>query len=614
MGKTGEIGDLGTGTGNGANPFVHSDSVFSDINPRAQLQFWQAQRGADAPVGGDATIVQPAAAVSDKMLPPRNTPEGEEFYKAMESPGGAMRFSSPADNAADGKTPDYQLVSENGQIRLVRTGQGDPMSDGEMNVEIDPGNKSLQDAIMQNDKNMKEFAREMIAYWQKSHPGEAVPSMWQSILDKQPDLPPEKYTPTPISRTPGPKVNTPEPNPPSPNPGWQNDYRGGGGSGYGRSGYGGSRGNPGGDSYYRGGPQGNNWNVPSDVPQWRDNQFIDKIAATVMANEHAMTPDGKPNFTAYNPDDNGGISVGIRQWHQGGALPELLNAWQQADPQKFQEYFQGMSPAQINSMNAQQFKATPGMEEGMMKALQDPKYQQVQTQLMQDWVKREVKMAMDGGLTGEREIATYVDVANSKGQDAANQLLTIGKAKGDQSEAMSQAVRGDGGERQARIRENFTDKDALLQPAKPEISQFNEKLARAVEVWDSRMSGTGYCARAVQRAMADAGLPQFVGSGNAWDMMGPLKRSGLFVQITQAEAQRGDIIVRPPHPGGSQYGDISVVTARSGNRIQQTNDATYEFRAENPRYGGQAVFLRYVGDQRNAATEDPANPKKTTNG
>lgn len=597
MGKHGEVSDIGSGAGNGPNPFA--GALYNEIDPRQALNFFQG-RGYEQVAQGDVVVGAGAASVSDRMMPPRDTPEGAEFYKAMESPGGSLRFSTPVDNAADGKTPDYRLVEENGQMKLVRTGEGDPMADGEMNVEIDPKNKSLQEALEQDDKNMKEFARQMIAYWQKNHPGEPIPGWWQSLLDKQPNIPPESYTPTPISRnTTVPPADVPQPAPLAPSPAWQGDYRNGGGTGYGRSGYGGSRGNPGGERYYSGNTPGTD--VPSNVPQFRDNQFIDKVMQTVMANEGALTADGKPRFTAYNPDDNGGISVGIRQWHAGGALPELLNAWQAADPQKFQEYFKGYSPAQINSMTSQQFASTPGMEEGMKKALEDPKYQGVQMQLMQDWVKREVKMAMDSGLTGEREIATYVDVANQYGQEKANSIAPLGKGQGDQAEAMHAAARGgEYGDRQARINANFSTEAASLKPAVPQPSEFGERLARAVEVWDSRMSGTGYCARAVQRALSDAGLPQFVGSGHAWNMLGPLKNSGLFVEIPMSEATRGDIIVRPGHPNGTPYGDISVVTARQGNRIQQTNDATYEFRPDNPRYGGQATFLRYVGDQRSS--------------
>jgi hypothetical protein len=132
----------------------------------------------------------------------------------------------------------------------------------------------------------------------------------------------------------------------------------------------------------------------------------------------------------------------------------------------------------------------------------------------------------------------------------------------------------------------------------PAPSEFNERLASAIERQDANMSGTGLCATAVQRALADCGLDQFVGSGDAWDMLNPLKNSGLFEVIPASEARRGDIIVRPPsaNPNDSSiHGDISVVTARNGDNITQTNDASYQFDPNNERYDGRAVFLRYTG-------------------
>ena len=81
-------------------------------------------------------------------------------------------------------------------------------------------------------------------------------------------------------------------------------------------------------------------------------------------------------------------------------------------------------------------------------------------------------------------------------------------------------------------------------------------------------------------------------------MLGPLKRSGLFEEVPMAQATVGDIIVRPPSANphdSSVHGDISVVTARNGNSITQTNDATYQFDPNNSRYDGRAVFLRYTG-------------------
>jgi hypothetical protein len=145
------------------------------------------------------------------------------------------------------------------------------------------------------------------------------------------------------------------------------------------------------------------------------------------------------------------------------------------------------------------------------------------------------------------------------------------------------------------------DGERFLPGRVPEPGSFNARLAAAIKIQDARMAGTGYCATAVQRALAAIGLPQFLGSGNAWDMLGPLKRSGKFVQIPAGEATVGDIIVRPPSANpydNSKYGDISVITAKKGNTLIQTNDATYAFRPDNPRYDGRAVFLRYVGQER----------------
>ena len=135
----------------------------------------------------------------------------------------------------------------------------------------------------------------------------------------------------------------------------------------------------------------------------------------------------------------------------------------------------------------------------------------------------------------------------------------------------------------------------------PPAGAFGQRLAQAIKNWDERMPGTGACAAAVQKALADVNMAQFAGCGNAWEMLGPLQRSGLFVQIPESEATVGDLILRPPSANpndNSIYGDISVVTARQGNTIIQTNDASYEFERNNPRYDGKAVFLRYTGERK----------------
>jgi hypothetical protein len=133
-------------------------------------------------------------------------------------------------------------------------------------------------------------------------------------------------------------------------------------------------------------------------------------------------------------------------------------------------------------------------------------------------------------------------------------------------------------------------------PPIPQPGEFNKKLAREALRQDKLMKGTGHCALAIQRALSRSGLPQFYGTGNGWDMIEPLEDSGLFVRIPESESAVGDLILRPPSQNRrrhSRYGDISVVTARHGDLIKQTNDATFEFKRDNPRYDGKAIFLRY---------------------
>lgn len=134
----------------------------------------------------------------------------------------------------------------------------------------------------------------------------------------------------------------------------------------------------------------------------------------------------------------------------------------------------------------------------------------------------------------------------------------------------------------------------------PAATEMNARLVNSVLNVDAQMGGTGRCAAAVQYALQGAGLPEFMGSGNGWDMANNLLRSGKFEQISAAEARPGDIIGREwsasekARNGGNDYGDISVITQRHGNTIIQSNDATYQYRPENPMYQ-RDIFLRYTG-------------------
>ncbi|MEZ4491543.1 MAG: hypothetical protein R3F51_28560 [Cyanobacteriota/Melainabacteria group bacterium] len=510
-----------------------------------------------------------------------------------------LTFSTPSENGE--KAPDYRLVKkDDGSYELQKVNpEADPLADGEINIEIDPGDKDLAEAIKQSDQSLKEYIRELMQYFTQNNPGESPPVWWTEILNSQPNIPEQgNAKPIPVvnrgaapSQAAAPEAPVaPEAPAESPAPSQAEAPAYSGNSGGGSSG-GGGGGGGGARSYNRGGDYSPSSFPESPAPQFEDNNnFFGRLKNMLYGNESGGDP------TKINEWDNNGISVGLRQWHAGGELPELLNAWQQADPQKFEQYFGGRSPAQVDQLGQSQ----GGVQEilpGMRQALADPEYQQVQNNLVDDFLKRTVQRGMDGGLSTERELAQYVDLTNQS-PAWAEKALPLGAAPGDQSAQMEAATRGGDYGRYAAIQQQFGTGEAQLVAKVPEPTNLGVELAQAAKVQDGRYRGTGNCAAAVQEALAGVGLNQFMGSGDAWDMLGPLKRSGLFEEVPMAQATVGDIIVRPPSANphdSSVHGDISVVTARNGNNITQTNDATYQFDPNNARYDGRAVFLRYTG-------------------
>lgn len=597
-----------------------STQVFNDASfTNAMSDFkWQ-------PVQGDGAVAnnpfESYGEVTDRPL--LNDTIKQQLMQAD-----VLEFSTPVDNKAAGEEPDYRaVVGTDGKLRLEPVGDGDPMKDGKINIEIDQNNKSLAEAIKNADQNLKEYIREMMSYWSESHPGQPYPGWWQQILDSQPNIPnnpsPVPIEPTPPERRPQP---SPMPEPPAaPKEGWQPDYRGGGGPGYGSGSFGGgggggggggSRGGGGGGGYYRGGGDGpSGSDLPNYVPDFKDsNGFINKLTKTIMANEGALNTDGTPKFEAYNPDDNGGISVGLRQWHAGGALPELLNGWKEANPQKFEQYFQGHSPAQINSMSSQEFAARPDLVSGMKQALADPEYQKVQTELMENWVKREVKTAMDMGLTGETEIATFVDIANQYGQSRANEAASIGKAEGDQGEQMNAAVRGGQyGERFARIDQTFNTQMASLEP---KIGNGSEAIVTAAadrvgdKVWAESPfaryceNGNLGCAASVSEVLQAAGY-NYANNAGVDNLIVQLKERG-WQQVPLSQAQPGDVLWNSHHiglkaPEANMVFDNSSNSARWSHRPMNSSGLSdgpvYALRP--PATDGEQVARRSNSDNSN---------------
>ncbi|CAN5725097.1 hypothetical protein BH10CYA1_BH10CYA1_48600 [soil metagenome] len=131
-------------------------------------------------------------------------------------------------------------------------------------------------------------------------------------------------------------------------------------------------------------------------------------------------------------------------------------------------------------------------------------------------------------------------------------------------------------------------------------SSMAAKLARAAENVAASTGTVGYCASGVQQALANCGMPEFLGSGNGWDMRSALENSGKFKQISASEARPGDIGVQRWAPdivaqhGGKQYGDIFIVGSVQNGRVTQLNDHKQDFNPANSRYD-KRVFYRYEG-------------------
>lgn len=522
-------------------------------------------------------------------------------------------FSAPIDNVADGKLPDFRFTHDRaGNERLV-PGQRDNLlsHDGRLNIEINSGNKSLRESIASSDMNTKESVREIMKYWLSKHPGRNAPLWWQDILKSRSEPPAVLGSKVIVDRMP-PLYPAPAHTPPPPLAsaiGWQQDYRNGSGRGYGAESVSG---------YYMGNGDGYApaYFLPNEVSRFNDpTDFVSRVTKAILRNDQALNMDGSPHYQDFIADDNGGISVGLRHWHAGGALPELLNAWHDKNAAKFDKYFNGYSSAQINAMRAATFAAAPQLVQGMKDALADPEFQSVQSKLMHDWVSRETKVGLAMGIKCEHDLANYIGLANLYGQDRANHAALDARPVNPNPKAMDGVLsKGEFADPYLCILVKFSDGDANLGERVPPPGPTGQRLAKQIEYWNERMHSVGHCAKAVQRALADIGMPQFRGVGDAWNMLAPLERSGLFVRVPQEAAAVGDLIVRPPSEDKRQhsyYGDISVVTARNGDHITQTNDSSYEFVADNPRYDGNAVFLRFVGEDKLAMPPPKSVPART---
>lgn len=123
----------------------------------------------------------------------------------------------------------------------------------------------------------------------------------------------------------------------------------------------------------------------------------------------------------------------------------------------------------------------------------------------------------------------------------------------------------------------------------PPATALASKLARAASRVAALMNRTGRCAEGVQRALEAIGLPEFRGSGHAWNMLGPLMGSGKFEVVPVSQVTAGDIMLRR-RPG--DYGHIAIITGKdSHGNLMEASDHHASVRLDNPRYY-RTIFLR----------------------
>lgn len=109
--------------------------------------------------------------------------------RAIES-GAPIRFSTASENGQAGRQPDFFLSPEG---QLVANPKATPSPDGSINIEMQAAHeaqhKSLTQAIENRTEGQKKFAEGLIRHFQKTHPGDAVPSWMEDMVNARPNLP-----------------------------------------------------------------------------------------------------------------------------------------------------------------------------------------------------------------------------------------------------------------------------------------------------------------------------------------------------------------------------------------------------------------------------------------
>lgn len=152
-----------------------------------------------------------------------------------------------------------------------------------------------------------------------------------------------------------------------------------------------------------------------------DSNWSKMVAQWVTKNE------GGEKYLVYNPNDHGqGISVGLLQWNQKkGRLPDLLQAWHAQDPAKFNHMF-GRHAAQMlraDSVRVADFNNDRALHNGMLAALADKEFQQVQAQLRSKHIVHSCEVAQEHDFKSLRGRAVVADLYNQIGETGTIRAL-----------------------------------------------------------------------------------------------------------------------------------------------------------------------------------------------
>lgn len=175
--------------------------------------------------------------------------------------------------------------------------------------------------------------------------------------------------------------------------------------------------------------------------------FIDRVVDAIGRNEGS--------FTSINWNDNGyGISVGKAQFNQKvGELPSFLKRCHDADPQRFNEIFGPYASKMLDQSFVRGASITKGSDLGhrMQALLQEPKFQEVQTELLRAKVTKAFELSQKYGHTSELFVAQVADMGNQFGWGGVESVLRKSNAANVKDERMAiQALSEAGQDRWAK--------------------------------------------------------------------------------------------------------------------------------------------------------------------